>query len=45
MNYQPEEKPKLDGAEITVQGSYVLFTILGEADRDAAVKAFQAALK
>ena len=45
MNYQPEEKPKLDGAQVTVQGSYVLFTILGDSDRDAAVSAFKAALK
>ena len=45
MNYQPEEKPKLDGAQITVQGSYVLFTILGDADQEAAVKAFKDALK
>ena len=45
MNYQPEEKPKLDGARITVEGSYVLFTILSDADSDTAVKAFKAALK
>jgi len=45
MNYQPDEKPKLDGARITVQGGYVLLTILSDSDSDAAVKAFKAALK
>ena len=45
MNYQPEEKPKLDGARITVEGSYVLYTILDDADSEAAVKALKAALK
>ena len=45
MNYQPEEKPKLDGARIVVEGDYVLFTILSDSDSEAAVKAFKAALK
>ena len=45
MNYQPEEKPKLDGAEIKVSGDYVMYCILGDADRDTAFGAFTDALK
>lgn len=45
MNYQPEEKPKLDGAEIKVVGDYVMYTILSDADREAAFGAFSDALK
>ena len=45
MNYQPEEKPKLDGAEIKVVGDYVMYVILSDADKDAAFKAFSDALK
>ena len=45
MNYQPEEKPKLDGAEVKVVGDYVMYAILSDADRDAAFKAFSDALK
>ncbi len=28
MNYQPEEKPKLNGAEIKVVGDYLKYVIL-----------------
>ncbi len=45
MNYQPEEKPKLDGAEIRVVGDYVIYAILSEADREAAFAAFEKELK
>lgn len=45
MNYQPEEKPKLDGAETKVVGDYVMYCILSDADRDTAFKAFSDALK
>ena len=45
MNYQPEEKPKLDGAEVKVIGDYVMYCILSDADRDAAFGAFSDALK
>ena len=45
MNYQPEEKPKLDNAEIKVTGGYVLYCILDDADRTSAMDAFSAALK
>ena len=45
MNYQPEEKPKLDSAEIKVSGDYVLYCILGDADRTSAIDAFNSALK
>ncbi len=36
--YLPEEKPKLDNAEVWQQGNYVMYVILGDSDR-AAVKA------
>lgn len=45
MNYQPEEKPKLDDAEIKVTGDYVIYCILGDQDRASALEAFSAALK
>lgn len=45
MNYQPEEKPKLDGAEVKVVGDYVMYAILSDADRAAAFGAFESALK
>ena len=45
MNYQPEEKPKLDGAEVKVAGDYVMYAILSDADRTAAFGAFESALK
>jgi hypothetical protein len=45
MNYQPEEKPKLDGAEIKVVGDYVMYVILSDGDRAAAIGAFEKALK
>lgn len=45
MNYQPEEKPKLDNAEIKVSGDYVLYCILDDGDKTSALDAFSAALK
>ena len=45
MNYQPEEKPKLDGAEVKVVGDYVMYAILSDADRSTAFGAFTDALK
>ena len=45
MNYQPEEEPKLKGAEIKTAGDYVMYVILSDADKETAVKAFQSALK
>ena len=45
MNYQPEEKPKLDGAEIKTVGDYVMYAILSDADKETAFKAFEGALK
>ena len=38
--YLPEEKPKLDGAEVWVEGNYVMYAILNDADREAAHSAF-----
>jgi len=45
MNYQPEEKPKLDNAEIKVVGDYVMYCILGDADRSTAFQTLTDALK
>ena len=40
MGYTPEELPKLEDADVTVQGSYVLYTILGQSETAAAQTAF-----
>lgn len=45
MNYQPEEKPKLDNAEIKIVGDYVMYCILSDADRDIAFQTFSNELK
>ena len=45
MNYQPEEEPKLKGAEVKTVGDYVMYAILSDADKETAFKAFEAALK
>ncbi len=45
MNYQPEEEPKLKGAEVKTVGDYVMYVILSDADKDTAFKAFSDALK
>ena len=45
MNYQPEEEPKLKGAEVKAVGDYVMYVILSDADKETAFKAFEAALK
>jgi len=42
--YMPEERPKLDSAEVRTVGYYVMYAILSDEDRDAAFKAFTAAL-
>ena len=39
--YLPDEKPKLDNAEVWTQGNYVMYAILGESDRAAVRSAFQ----
>ena len=43
--YTPEELPKLDGAEVRAVGDYVMYCVLSDADRAAAFKTFEAALK
>ena len=43
--YTPEELPKLDGAEVRAVGDYVMYCVLSDANRDAAFKAFEAALR
>ena len=45
MNYQPEEEPKLKGAEVRTVGDYVMYAILSDADKETAFKTFTAALK
>lgn len=45
MNYQPEEEPKLKGAELRTVGDYTMYVILSDADKETAFKAFEAALK
>ena len=39
--YLPDEKPKLDNAEVWTQGNYVMYAILGDSDRAAVKQAFQ----
>ena len=39
--YLPDEKPKLDNAEVWRQGNYVMYAILGDSDRAAVKQAFQ----
>ena len=43
--YNPDEEPKLSDAEIKVLGDYVVYLILGEADRAKAGEALEKALK
>ncbi len=43
--YNPDEKPKLTGAEVKVLGNYVMYAILSETDRKTASDAFENALK
>ena len=43
--YMPEEKPKLANAECKQLGNYVVYVILSDENRAAALKAFEDALK
>lgn len=43
--YMPEEKPKLESAEIKVNGSYVIYCILSDSDSGTAFATFEEALK
>lgn len=43
--YMPEEKPKLENAEVKVCGLYVMYAILDDAARADAFTAFENALK
>lgn len=40
-NYMPDEKPKLDNAEVWQQGNYVMYVILGDDVRAAVKSAFE----
>ncbi len=42
--YMPEEKPKLENADIEIMGSYVVYCILDDASKDAAFGAVKSAL-
>ncbi len=42
--YMPEEKPKLENADIEVMGNYVIYCILDEASKDAVFGAVKSAL-
>lgn len=44
-SYNPGELPKLDEAEVEVCGQYVMYTILSDADTDAAEDAFERLLE
>ena len=44
VEYMPEERPKLDSAEVRTVGYYIMYAILSDEDRDAAFKAFTSAL-
>ncbi len=43
--YMPEEKPKLENAEVKVCGLYVMYAILDDTSRADAFAAFETALK
>lgn len=43
--YMPQERPKLDSAEIKVAGNYVMYAILSDSARTEALAAFEGALK
>lgn len=45
MGYTPEELPKLEAAEIVVEGSYVMYAVLGDDAKPAAIKAFKDCFK
>lgn len=43
--YMPEEFPKLEDAQVTVCGSYLMYSILDDSGRAQAAEGFEAALK
>lgn len=45
FNYTPEEQPKLDNAKVETNGKYVMFAILSDTERAAAISAFNALFK
>ena len=45
FGYTPEEQPKLDNAKVVYSGKYVMFAVLSDAEREAAVSAFNSLVK
>ena len=43
--YMPEEKPKLENAEVRASGDYVIYCVLSDTDKSAAFEAFEKAVK
>ncbi len=44
-SYNPDELPKTENGKVTVCGSYILYTILGDSETAAAHEAFEGALR
>ena len=42
--YMPEEKPKVENAEIKSMGSYYIYTILGDGEKEKVLSGFDSAL-
>lgn len=45
VEYMPEERPKLDSAEVKTLGNYVMYAILSDEGKTAAFGAFEKSLK
>ena len=45
FGYTPEEQPKLDSAKVVTSGKYVMYAILSDTEREAAVTAFNSLVK
>ena len=43
--YMPEEKPKLENAEVKTVGNYVMYAILSDDGKKSAFGAFEKSLK
>ena len=43
--YMPEEKPKLESAEVETLGNYVIYVILSDKDKSSVIDAFEKSLQ